>query len=122
VQGTAYDFHDPRPVPLDPTLDLNFCLSDKMRPDPVPVATLRGPNGTTLNIATTCPGLQVYTGADLPARPIAMADSPALAPYAGIALEPQHWPDALHHKHFPQIMIRPAETYRQISEYRLRKG
>ena len=122
VTGTPYDFQDPYPVPLDPTLDLNFCLGEKMRSDPVPVATLRGQDGTTLSIATTCPGLQVYTGANLPDHSVAMADCPQVAPYSGIALEPQHWPDALHHAHFPDIMIQPGDTYRQITDYLFSKS
>ncbi len=119
VDGTPLNFRRPKAVPLDPTLDLNFCLSETMADTPAPVATLRGRDGTSLHIATTCPGLQVYTGAHLPDMPVAMADCPPLAPFAGIALEPQHWPDAPHHSHFPQITLHPGETYQQITEYRL---
>lgn len=122
VEGSKFDFRTLAPVPLDPALDLNFCLTDRMLETPAPVATLRGQDGTTLRIATTCPGLQAYAGAHLPDLPVAMADSPPVKPYAGIALEPQHWPDAPHHAHFPQITLRPGETYTQITQYHLTKG
>lgn len=122
LAGTPYDFQQTKAVPLDPTLDLNYCLDDKMRVAPVHAATLTGQDGTTLRIATTCPGLQVYTAAHLPDLPVAMADCPALAPFAGIALEPQHWPDAPHHRHFPQILIRPDQTYRQVTDYCLTRS
>lgn len=122
LAGTPHDFQHQSPVPLDPALDLNFCLSDSMRAEPVHVAQLSGQNGTTLRIATTCPGLQVYSGAHLPDLPVAMADCPAIAPYSGIALEPQHWPDAPHHTHFPNILIAPGEKYRQVTDYILTKN
>ena len=54
-----------------------------------------------LDIDTDAPGLQVYTG------------SPD-----GIAIEPQHWPDAPHHANFPSILLSPGEAYAQSSTYR----
>ncbi len=119
LAGSAFDFTSPHAVPLDPTLDVNFCLADRMRSEPVFAAALQGRDGTTLNIATTAPGLQVYNGAHLPADAAPLQDGPRLAPFAGIALEPQHWPDAPHHSNFPQITLRPGETYRQISRFSL---
>ena len=38
---------------------------------------------------------------------------------AGIALEPQFWPDAPHHPGFPQITLRPGEVWKQVTSYRL---
>ena len=119
VTGTAFDFVDPSPVPLDPALDVNFCLSDGMRADPVHAATLRGRDGTTLDISTTCPGLQIYNGAHLPDLPAKMSDCPSIGSYSGIALEPQHWPDAMSHDHFPQIILHPDSTYTQVTQFQL---
>ncbi len=117
LEGSPFDFTSPGPVPLDPALDVNFCLAEDMRTGPAFAAELRGSDGTTLTVATTAPGLQVYNGTHLPADAASLQDGPRLAPFAGIALEPQHWPNAPHHPDFPQITLRPNETYRQISTF-----
>ncbi len=119
LSGTAFDFKTACPVPLSPDLDVNFCLARAPRPTPQPAAILVGSDGTRLDIATTAPGLQVYAGSGLPELPVTMAGSPPLKPYSGIALEPQHWPDAPHHTHFPQITLHPGETYTQTTHYTL---
>lgn len=119
---SAFDFSAPSAVPLDPALDVNFCLADNMRTEPAFAAELQGGDGTTLRIATTAPGLQVYNGAHLPADAADLQGDACLAPYAGIALEPQHWPNAPHHPDFPQITLRPGETYRQISTFTFSSG
>jgi aldose 1-epimerase len=37
---------------------------------------------------------------------------------AGLALEPQAFPDAPHHANFPSTVLRPGETYRRNIRYR----
>lgn len=118
LHGTAFDFTTPRRLSRDPALDLNFCLAHAPRATPQPAATLRGSDGTTLEIATTAPGLQVYAGSNLMQAETALAGNPVLAPYAGVALEPQLWPDALFHKPFPAILLRTGETWEQTTLHR----
>lgn len=110
VAGTDYDFRNPRPLPAG--IDHNLCLADAPTPEPRHIATLTGADGLRMRIKTTEPGLQVYAGAYLPTLP-----GTDIAPLAGIALEPQGWPDAANQPGFPNIMISPDESYRQISEY-----
>jgi aldose 1-epimerase len=121
VAQSAFDFTTESAVPLIPKLDVNFCLSEHPSPAPTPAATLRGNDGTQLDIATTAPGLQVYNGSSLPELAVDMADCPPLNPYSGIALEPQHWPDAPHHDHFAQITLLAGETYEQLTHFTLTK-
>ncbi|AXI42655.1 galactose mutarotase [Sulfitobacter sp. SK011] len=119
TRGSEFDFETEKPVPLSPALDVNFCLASAPLATPTHAATLTGSDGTRLDIATTAPGLQVYAGASLPDLAVEMADCPPLKPYSGIALEPQHWPDAPHHDHFPQITLVPGQTYAQSTHFRL---
>ncbi|MGJ8627813.1 MAG: aldose epimerase family protein [Sulfitobacter sp.] len=119
VSGTDFDFTTAATVPLIPTLDVNFCLASAAFDTAQHAATLTGKDGTQLDIATTAPGLQVYNGSSLPDLPVAMADCPPLKPFSGIALEPQYWPDAPHHHHFPQIILLPGETYVQTTQFRV---
>ena len=38
----------------------------------------------------------------------------------GLCFEAQHYPDSMNHKHFPNVILRPCETYRQETIYRLK--
>ena len=94
--GTIFDVST-LATPSD-QIDHNYCFDTDgaMRQ----VATLAS-DKVQLDVESTAPGLQVFTG-----KPF------------GIALEPQHWPDAPHHAHFPSIVLSPGETYTQSSRYR----
>ena len=50
------------------------------------------------------------------------ADGKPYGPYAGIALEPQRWPNAPNRPDFPTVVLRPGETYRQVSEFRIARN
>ena len=58
-----------------------------------------------VEVFTDQPGLQVYTGYWIPEL------IKKYGPYSGIALETQHFPDAIHHKDFPSTILRPDEEY-----------
>jgi aldose 1-epimerase len=120
VTGTPFDLR--RGVTLIPEtlilagpaggFDHNFCLADARVPIR-PVAWLTAPEGgLTLTVETTEPGLQVYDGAMIAAGMPGLDGRP-LAPHAGLALEPQLWPDAPNHPGFPPALLRPGEVYEQ---------
>ncbi|MBD3679650.1 MAG: galactose mutarotase [Rhodobacteraceae bacterium] len=116
VAGTPFDFRAPAPVSQVHPVDHNFCLSDQRR-SLCKVATLSSPaSGVSMDCLTTEPGLQLYDSArmaiDLPGL-----DGQRLGNFAGLAMEPQVWPDANHHAHFPQAILRPGETYRQHTQF-----
>lgn len=117
--GSSFDFRRGSPVPVNRPLDVNFCLDISSDPRQPPNATLIGKSGFRLDITTTAPGLQVYNGAFLPDMPGALEEGHDLAPFAGIALEPQFWPDAPHQPQFPQITLTPGEVWKQVTSYRL---
>ena len=95
VAGTQFDL---RALGLPSfEIDHNFCLSG----DAGPSVVLESDTGLRLEVKTDAPGVQVFTG-----KPI------------GIAIEPQHWPDAMHHPTFPGIELHRGEIYRQNSTYR----
>lgn len=110
VAGTPFDHRIPKA--LDPSIDHNLCLADRVTVDPRHVATLTGAEGLALHIHTNQPGLQVYSGAHLPT--LAGTD---IAPFAGIALEPQGWPDAVNNPDFPNIIRTADHPYRQTTLY-----
>ncbi|WP_415920590.1 galactose mutarotase [Tateyamaria sp. SN6-1] len=111
VAGTAFDFRTAQPMPDD--IDHNLCIATARRADPAHVATLTG-DKAVLQIDSTEPGLQVYSGAGLPTIP-----GTDVAPFAGCALEPQDWPNAVNTNDFPPVIITPEAPYRQITRYTL---
>ena len=38
----------------------------------------------------------------------------------GLCLETQHFPDSVHHPHFPSTVLRPGATYRERTVHRFR--
>jgi aldose 1-epimerase len=124
VAGTGFDFRslarlgDKRRL-TPGGFDHNMVLAAGRRADPQPCATLVSPSGDlAMDIATTEPGLQLYDGQKLspePADPLSQ-----LRPFAGCCLEPQRFPDAVHHPQFAQSFLMAGEIYRQVTEYRFR--
>lgn len=73
--------------------------------------------GRQLQIHTNQPSLQVYTGYFMTGHDIGKAGYPYYSG-AGIALEPQGFPDAVHQPNFPSIVLWKGEVYLHITEYR----
>lgn len=122
VAGTPFDFRRLRPI-RDPgrsepfLYDHNLVLSDAPAAAPRQVARLLSPkSGVSLAIASTEPGLQVYTGNFLPPKAPLRGGRPMVR-HGGICLEPQRFPDAIHHPRFAGAVLRPGETYRQVTRY-----
>jgi aldose 1-epimerase len=83
-----------------------------------PVARLEHPpTGRSLEISTTQPSLQVYTGQQLDGGLLDRAGRP-LVSRAGIALECQGYPDAPNRPNFPPTVLRPGEEYRATTVWR----
>jgi len=110
LAGTPYDHQSPKQ--LDAQIDHCLCLRRARVSLPQPVAMLTGSNGLSLRIDSTEPGVQVYSGAHLPRLP-----GTVIAPLAGVALEPQGWPDAVNQPHFPNVICTPDAPYHQITRY-----
>ncbi len=106
VADAGLDHREARPIiESGAAYDHNYCLSTD-RVALRPVARLVGArSGVAMEVRTTEPGLQIYDGAGLD------------TPYAGIAMEPQGWPDAPNHAGFPDITLRPGDVSRQVTEF-----
>ena len=91
-------------------------------------ASLSSPRGSSapgsrqaLEVWTTEPGMQFYTGQFLGDRSGGrIADEHARS--AGLCLETQHFPDSPHHANFPSTVLRPGERFFSRTEYRLVAG
>ena len=68
-------------------------------------------SGRVLEVSTTEPGMQFYTGNFLDGT-LKGKSGRAYARRTGFALETQHYPDSPNHPEFPTTVLRPGETYR----------
>lgn len=123
VTGTAFDFRSPAAIGPQgaASYDHNFCLTEARRPLAEAVR-LTGPSGLVLTIETTEPGLQVYDAARLDTGDFRGHDGAPYGPHAGVALEAQGWPDAPNRPDFPPVLLRPGETYRQVTRWSFGRG
>jgi aldose 1-epimerase len=120
VNGTRFDFRTPRPVLDALPIDHNLCLGPA-RVARRRVAQLRSRlSGIAMDITTTEPGLQVYDGSKINVSVPGLGGRLYEA-HAGVALEPQIWPDAPNHDGFPDAVLRPGETYRQTTIFSFSK-
>jgi aldose 1-epimerase len=69
-----------------------------------------GASGRWLRVATTEPGLQLYTGNRLDGRIVGKRDV-RYSMHAGVCLETQHFPDSPNHTQFPSTTLEPGQRY-----------
>jgi aldose 1-epimerase len=72
--------------------------------------------GRMLEVWTTEPGLQFYSGNFLTGK-VAGKGGTLYAKHNAFAFEAQDFPDAINHPKFPNSVLRPGETYHQTTEY-----
>jgi len=121
VAGTPFDFRNARQIGDHP-FDHNFCTSQGHRVCR-PICTLTGAqSGITMTLASTEPGLQVYSGEFLDEPASKTLNGQPYSAFEGLALEPQGWPDAPNQPGFPSVILQPNETYLHVSEYAFSRG
>ncbi|MER6266117.1 aldose epimerase family protein [Streptomyces sp900105755] len=107
VSGTRFDFRTARKIGSG--YDHNLVLDKGVTETPVEIAELYDPaSGRTLTVATTEPGIQLYTAEHL---------TGPFAPGDGVALETQHFPDSPNRPDFPSTRLDPGRTYRSATVY-----
>jgi aldose 1-epimerase len=123
VRGTPFDFTVAKPIRRDIESDdpqvrqnrgfnQNFVLRRSAIPGELAdAATLHDPrSGRTLTVATTEPGVFLYTANFLDTQRV-MKGGVRYPPRAGVALETGHFPDAPNQPHFPRTTLMPNETF-----------
>ncbi len=129
VARTPFDFRHPlalgaRIREADPQLligqgyDVCYALDGGGTDQPRLVASARDPvSGRQLEVLTTQPGLQLYSGNQLNGKVVGRGGI-AFRQSAGFAFEAQGFPDAPNHPEFPSAVLRPGAAYRQVIAYR----
>jgi aldose 1-epimerase len=129
VKGTPMDFTAARAIGAhlaDPDQQLKFAGGGYdhnfvLRPangELRLVARLHEPrHGRTMEVITTQPGLQFYSGNFLDGSLVGKGGC-AYVKHSGCCLETQHFPDSPNHEHFPSTVLKPDEEYRHTTLYR----
>jgi aldose 1-epimerase len=130
VAGTPLDFMTPHPIGervrdnfeqllLARGYDHNFVL-DRPSPDDttltVAARVVDPESGRTLEISTTEPGIQFYSGNFLDATEAGAAGK-MYRQGDGFALETQHYPDSPNKPEFPSTLLEPGEEFNSTTIY-----
>jgi len=125
VEGTPMDFR--QPTLIGDRIDLpffapgrgidnNWLLEPRAKSQEPMLAAVLQADGRTMQVLTTCPALQVYTG-NYVEQNIGKSGS-LYRPQNAVCLETQNVPDAINHPNFPSPVLRPGEVFRQQTIYR----
>jgi len=85
-----------------------------------PIGTAKSnKTGICVDASTTEPAIQFYCANFIQLDPVPHGKNGVRYPRnGGFCMEAQHFPDSVHHRHFPSTILRPDETYRQTAVYR----
>lgn len=122
VKGTPLDFTTTKKVGKDiadiqPGYDHNFVL-DNETGDLKNIGSLYDPNsGRYMQIATTQPGVQLYTANFLNGTLKHTPKGIVYNKYAGLCLETQHYPDSPNQPSFPDTILNPGGKFHHTTVY-----
>lgn len=85
-----------------------------------PIGTVKSErSGIKLEAFTTEPAIQFYSANFIHYDAVERGKNGVRYPKnGGVCFEAQHYPDSTSHAHFPNVVLRPGETYRQTTVYR----
>ncbi len=133
VEGGPMDFRSPKQVgrDLEQVGGYDHCYilrdgagqrPDGSRPDDMtgnlrPAAKVVHPgSGRTMEILTTMPAIQFYTGNKLAG--FTLDDGRKLVPHSALCLETEYYPDAVNQPAFPSPILQPGVEYRHRTVHR----
>jgi aldose 1-epimerase len=129
VQDTPFDFRNPTAIgasinqddeqlKLGHGYDHNFVVRGGGRGSAVLAARAVDPSsGRVLEVWTTEPGVQLYTGNFLDGTTVGKGGK-TYALHAAFCLETQHYPDSPNRPSFPSVILNPGARYRTETTYK----
>jgi aldose 1-epimerase len=127
VAGTPLDFRkatvvgsrindDNAQLKLAKGYDFNFVLNHPGNLSTVAVKVEDPKSGRVMEVFTTQPGVQFYTGNFLNGSVRGIGG--VYAHRSALCFETQHFPDSPNHSNFPSTVLRPGHTFRSTTIYR----
>lgn len=131
VAGTPFDFNTPKTIGSDINSDFeqikigkgydhNYVLNDTPTNESglKLAATVTEPfSGRTLEVYTSEPGVQFYTGNFMDGSDIGKTGKPYVF-RGSFCLETQHYPDSPNKPNFPSTLLNPGEVYETTTIYK----
>jgi aldose 1-epimerase len=125
VQGTPFDFRQEKTIGQDldklkpqfPGYDHNFVLNGPAGSMKLAARVVEPGTGRTLEVHTTEPGMQFYSGNFLDGT-LKGHGGKVYQQYAGFCLETQHFPDSINQPNFPNTVLKPGQPYRSQTIFR----
>jgi len=122
VAGTALDFREAKPIGRDiaglaPGGYDHCYVVDRREPGLDLACTVTDPaSGRRMEVLTTAPGFQLYSGNFLDGS--RGARGRVFARHTAYCIEAQLFPDCVNEPHFPSGVLRPGATWRQVTVHR----
>lgn len=129
VADTPFDFRKPMAIgarinqddeqlKLGGGYDHNFVLNRKSETGESLAARVVEPNsGRVLEVWTTEPGIQFYTGNFLDGKAVGKGGA-TYPKRSAFCLETQHFPDSPNQPKFPPVVLEPGKTYHTVTTYK----
>jgi aldose 1-epimerase len=128
VAGTPFDFRKPTAIGArigesHPQLkngngyDHNWVLNKKGTARQLAARVVDPKSGRTLEVSTTEPGVQFYSGNFLDGT-VKGKGGRAYQQRSGLCLETQHFPDSPNHPSFPSTILKPGAEYRSETAFK----
>lgn len=127
VKGTPFDFTTPHrigeriesvPGAAPGGYDHNFVLNNQGNSLKLVAYVTDSVSGRKLEVFTTEPGLQFYTGNFLNGS-IISRDGKAINKNSAFCLETQHYPDSPNKPDFPSVILNPGDKYHTETKYKV---
>jgi len=129
VAGTPFDFRTPHAIGarigaddeqlrLGRGYDHNWVLNRTGAGLTLAATVTEPKSGRSLEVRTTQPGVQFYTGNFMDGKPSGVGT--VYAHRTGLCFETQHFPDSPNHPAFPSSILRPGQVYSQKTVLALR--
>jgi aldose 1-epimerase len=125
VKGTPLDFTKPTAIgarieqlkPNPGGYDHNFVVNGGGKSLVLAARVLEPTSGRVMEVLTTEPGIQLYTGNFLDGK-LKGFGGVIYNRYGGFCLETQHYPDSINQPHFPSVVLRPGQTFKSTTVYK----
>jgi aldose 1-epimerase len=122
VEGTPMDFRTPCPIGkriemVEGGYDHNYILNREDVSLTLAARVTEPVSKRVMEVWTTEPGIQLYTGNFLNGS-LKGKGGKVYGKHYGFCLETQHFPDSPNQPDFPSVILRPGETYMQLTVYK----
>jgi aldose 1-epimerase len=123
VKGTPMDFTTPKAIGRDIGMtkagyDHNWVLNKTGNGLEKAAALYDPTSGRYMEVFTTQPGIQFYTGNFLGGDLLYTKSGQKYVKHGALCLETQHFPDSPNEPSFPNTILKPGETYHEVTVYK----